>query len=636
VVLDETPYTIVGVMPAAFRFGSAGVQLWRFLPLAALDPTQRRSHNYYVVGRLKPGRSRLAAQHDLATIAASLAREYPQFMSGYGVNVVSLREDAVGNLRALLFVLFGGVGLVLLVACANVANVLLSRAVERRHEMAIRGSLGAGRSRIVRQLLIESLVLASGGAVVGLAFGALMLRGLLAMAPRTLPGLRQIHIDPGVLAFLAVMAMACTVLFGLLPTVRLSRPDLHAALRSSRTLSPPHERLRSALLVGEVAVSFVLMVAAGLLLRSAARLADVDYGYEPGGILEVGLDISRSRYGTSERQVAFYQGLLDRVRAIPGVRAVASTSEPPASGFNMTFSFAREGHPSSNPSGREDPQSLRAVSPGYFRTMGIPLLRGRVFEVWDRAGAAPVVIVDRRLASLLWSGANPVGQRISFVGPKGPWLTIVGVVGDTRMTSPDTPPAPALYIPFAQKRWDWLSWSSLMVRVEPDAVTRVSEAIRAAVRAADPNVPIQSLEPLSVLYGRSVDQRRFATVLLTMFGLLALLLATVGVYGVVSYSAAQRRREIGIRLALGAGRWRVLQEVLHHSLQSAGAGVAIGVAGALAATRLLRGLLYQVAATDPVTLLAGAAVLALVAVAASWGPAHRAARLDPMAVLREE
>jgi putative ABC transport system permease protein len=635
-VLDDTPHTVLGVMPATFRFGSPRVQVWRFLPLAALDRTQRRSHNYAVVGRLRPTLSLARAQQELAVIAASLARAYPQFMTGYGVNAVPLREDAVGNVRALLLVLFAGVGLVLLIACTNVANVLLARAVGRRHEMAIRGSLGAARGRIVRQLLIESLVLAAGGAVLGLVLGALMLRGLLAVAPRMLPGLQQIHIDPGVLAFLMATAMLCTILFGLLPALRLSRPDLQTTLRSSRTMVPPHERLRSALLVGEVAISLVLLVGAGLLLRSAAQLAGVDYGYDPRGVVEVGLDIPRSRYATPERQIAFYQNLLDRVSVIPGVGGAGSTSEPPARGFHTTFSFSREGHPSGNPSGREDPQSLRAVSPGYFRTMGIPLRRGRVFDPSDRAGATPVVIVNQQLATRLWHGEDPVGQRISFVGPGGPWLSIVGVVGDTRMTSPDTPPAPALYLPFAQKRWDWLSWSSLMVRIEPGATSRVIDAIRVAVREADPNVPIQSLEPVTVLYGRSVDQRRFATVLLTMFGLLALSLASVGVYGVVSYATAQRRREIGIRLALGAARSRVVSEVLRRSLRVAAAGVLIGLAGALAVTRLLHGLLFHIAPTDPATLLGAAALLALVAVTASWWPARRAARLDPMVVLREE
>jgi predicted permease len=643
VLINELPYTVIGVMPAAFEFPSAGVDVWRPVTRSHVDPNERRSHNWYVVARLAPGATLDGAQAELRAIAGSLARAYPQFMKGYGTNVVGMADDAVSEVRPLLLILMAGAALLLVVACANIANLLLARAIGRRREIAVRGALGAGRGRLVRQLLTESTVIALIGGVVGTALAVALTRGLLALAPSDIPRLSAVRIDGTVLLFALVATVASGMLFGLAPVARLlamgrdGRGSEHLSVRAAgdRSGSGRQARLRSLLLVGELAISLVLLAGAGLLLRSAYRLSAVEYGYRPTGLVAAGFDLPRGRYG-AESHVQFYNRLIDEVSQLSHVTGVAGTTEDLGSSSAMTFSFAIEGRPSRNASGREDPQPLRAVAGDYFRVMGIPLRRGRTFATSDRPDSPPVVIVNESLARTLWAGADPVGSRVSFAGPAGPWLEVVGIVGDTRSNAADAAPAPALYLPFAQKRWPWLSWLTLIVRTDGSAdVESLGAALGGAVRRIDGRLPIQRMSTVPDLYRASVARRRFATVLTGAFAILALALGTVGMYGVLSYGVVQRRREFGIRIALGARSSQVTGVVVREALALAAVAVVAGTVLAVGLTRLLSDLLYDVSPTDPATFGAVAVVVALVAALAAWVPARRATRIDPAATIRE-
>jgi predicted permease len=641
--LNEVPFTVVGVMPPAFEFPSAGVDVWRPVTVGRIDPTERRSHNWYVVARLAPGATLDAARAEMRTIAGALAVEYPQFMRGYGTNVVALGDDLVADVRALLLILMAGSALLLLVACANIANLLLARAIGRRREIAVRAALGAGRSRLARQLLTESLVVAAVGGVLGAAAAVGLTRALIALAPSDIPRLSAVRVDGVVLAFAAATTVASGLLFGLAPVARLlargSTSDglLHAVLRSGdRGSSGRQGIVRSLLLVGELAISLVLLSGAGLLIRSAYHLARTDYGFRTAGLTIADVDLPRGRYGNTERHVQFYEQLLDDAARLPHVTGVAGTTESLGSASSMTFSFAIQGRPSQNPSGREDPQALRVVAGDYFRVMGIPLRRGRTFSTADNAAAPPVAIVNESLARLLWPGGDPVGARISFAGASGPWLEVVGVVGDTRSNTADAPSAPALYMPFAQKRWEWMSWLTLLVRTDRAGdEAALGSAVRGVVSRIDPRLPVQRIAPVAELYRESVARRRFATALTGAFAVLALLLGLIGMYGVLSYTVSQRRREFSIRMALGARASQVTLVVVRQALALAAAAIVLGTLGALAATRLLHDLLYETSPDDPATFVVVAALVAVVAVVAAWIPARRATRIDPAATIRE-
>ena len=643
-VIDDAPYTVLGVMPAAFEFPSAGVDIWRPVTADHIDPNERRSHNWYVVARLAPGATLAAASAEMRAISGALAREFPQYMTGFGTNVVGMADDMVASVRPLLLILLSGATLLLVVACANIANLLLARAVGRRREMAVRGALGAGRWRLTRQLLTESVVIASVGGLLGVAVAALLTRALTMLAPDDIPRLSAVRVDGAVLAYALATTLASGLLFGCVPVVRILRSgrgrgeSLHLALRVSgdRGGSARHVGVRSVLLVGELAVSLILLSGAGLLLRSAHRLASIDYGYRPAGLVAASLDLPRARYDGNDRHVAFYDQLMAGARELPHVTGVAGTTEEIGSSSSMTFSFAIEGKPSRNASGREDPQPLRVVAGDYFRVMGIPVHRGRPFTPADRADAPPVAIVNESLARLLWPGADPVGSRVSFVGPSGPWLQVVGVVGDTRSNAADAAPVPALFVPFAQKRWPWMTWMTLVMRTDAMAsVNTLGSGLRGLVRQVDARLPVQDVSPVPDRYRESVGRRRFATVLTGAFAALALLLGVVGMYGVVSYGVVQRRREFGIRLALGARASQVTGVVVREALALAGIALVVGLAAALGSTRVLAGLLYEVSPRDPITFAAVAVLVAVVAMAAAWVPARRATRIDPAMTIRD-
>ena len=642
--INDAPYTVLGVMPAAFEFPSAGVDIWRPVTVDHIDADERRSHNWYVVARLAPTTNLDAANAEMRAIAGGLAREFAQYMKGFGTNVVSMADDAVASVRPLLLILLAGATLLLIVACANIANLLLARAVGRRREIAVRGALGASRARLARQLLTESVVTAFVGGLLGVALAVLLTRALTMLAPDDIPRLSAVRVDGVVLVYALTSTLASGLLFGLVPVMRMLRGgrrggvSLHLALRAGgdRGASGRQAGVRSILLVGELAVSLILLSGAGLLLRSAHRLASIDYGYRPVGLVAASFDLPRTRYDGNDRHVAFYDQLIASARELPHVTGVAGTTEEIGSSSSMTFSFAIEGRPSRNASGREDAQPLRVVAGDYFRVMGIPVRRGRAFTPTDRADAPPVVIVNESLARLVWPDVDPVGSRVSFVGSSGPWLQVVGVVGDTRSNAADAAPVPAMYVPFAQKRWPWMTWMTLVVRTDvTGSASTLGGALRGLVRQVDGRLPIQRVSPVMDLYRESVARRRFATVLTGAFAGLALILGVVGMYGVMSYGVVQRRREFGIRLALGARASQVTRVVVREALALAGVALLVGLAASLGLTRVLAGLLYEVSPRDPVTLAAVSLLVAVVAMAAAWIPARRATYIDPATTIRD-
>jgi putative ABC transport system permease protein len=638
--LDDLPHLVVGVMPPGFDFPTPRIEIWLPLGFNPGDRDERRAHQWGVIARLKPGIGLESAEAAMNVLAGRSAERHPQYMSGWGVNVVGLRQDLVEDVEPLLWILTAFVGAVLLIACANLANLLLVRTGQRASEFSARAALGAGRGRLIRQLLVEVLLLGGLGGALGIACVVLLLPVLLAAMPPDIPLLDDVRIDPTVLGFGAAITLVTSLGVGLLPAFRTARADLRPALGSGRIHGDARRAgLRGALLLSQFAFGILLLIGAALLAQSFRKLIAVEVGFDPVGVLAVWLDLPKARYPNRVAQQRFYEEVRDRVGALPGVRSVATTSEPPISGYRMTFSFAIEGRPSANPSGREDPVEVRVVSPGYLETMKIPLVRGRALEARDRDGAPPVVVVDGALARRFWPGADPVGQRVSFVGPEGPWHEIVGIVGATRHEGLDAPAAPALYMTFAQRRenWGWMSWQILMVRAEPGLdPTSLAQAVRGAVWALDENLPIQSIATLEGLYRESTARRRFAMQLATAFGGLALILCGIGIYGVVASAVAERRQEIGIRIALGARPGQIVAGVIRVGIGLAVVGVALGTAAATGLTRFLQTLLFEIDPVDPASFAAMAGVLLLVAGLAAWLPARSAASVDPLRALRHE
>jgi predicted permease len=636
VVLDDISYEIVGVVPAGFRFIAAPVDVWIPVVERAIDPTNRRAHNWEVIGRLEPETPLRRAQAELDGIVSGLARDYPEHMAGWRARVVPLHQDLVEGVRPLLQILLGGVLLVLVIACANVANLLLARGATRRGELAVRSALGAGRGRLVRQLLVEAALLALLAGLAGVGLAHALVGGLVAIAPATIPRLERVGIDGAALAFAAAVTMASAVLFGLAPALRLTQTELRSVLREGgdRAASGRHSRLRGALLVAEVAISLVLLIGAGLLLRSGIRLARINHGFDTGRLLAVSLNLPRARYQSIPAQVEGYRRILEQVESEPGVAAVTSTSASPAAGSTSTFSFAIERREAPNPTGRFDPVAIEAVSDGYFATLGIPVLGGRDFEARDRADAPLVAVVNEALARADWPGQDPVGQRIQFREGQ-PWIEIVGVVGDTRLLSVEQS-TPTLYLPLEQKLWSWLSWQTLLVRMEPGQEWReVVPRLEAAVRRIDSRLAVLGAAPIDRMFAESLGRRRFATVLVGSFAAAALALGLVGLYGVLSSVVAERRREIAIRSALGASRHRVVAMVVGQALGLTLLGVGIGLGGALVLTRLLTALLYQVSPLDPIVFGGVALLLLIVAAVAAGLPARRAALVAPVTAMRE-
>jgi len=474
------------------------------------------------------------------------------------------------------------------------------------------------------------------GTVVTSGVAVVALRALLALAPPDLPRLEQIRLDPVVLGWTVAIAIVSTVLVGLAPALRLARVDLQSVLRTAHSSSERHGRLRGALVIMEVAASLVMLVGAGLLVRSFERLRQVDLGFEPRGLLAVSLSLPRGRYPDAPAQYQFYQRLQERLGSFPGVIAATGASEAPAYNHPMTFSFAIQGKVAPNPSGRFDPVPMHAVMPKYFSTMGIPLLRGRAIDARDRSDAPSVVMVNQALAKQLWGTEDPVGSHIAFVGPEGPWLEVVGVVGDARMEAVDAEPRPILYTPWLQKTWPWLNWQTALIRLPPGGdPAGTAASIRRLVTELDADLAIHRLATTEELYADGQARRRLAAVLLGGFAVTALILGIIGLYGVMSTAVAERQREIGVRMALGARRGGVLAMVLSQAGRLILTGILLGALVAAASTKLLTSMLYQTSPVDPLTFVAVAALLAVAGLGAALLPARRATAIDPVTAIRE-
>jgi predicted permease len=635
IALDGRPFTIVGVLPegAGLVGRTIAPDLW--IPFA-IDPTldYRASAGRFMlaVGRLRPGITPDRAQASVATIARRLEQAHPDFNRGWSVTVRPLTEDVTGPIRRPLLILGGVVMAVLLIACANVANLQLAQATSRRREIAVRAALGASRARVLRQFLAESLVLALAGGAVGALLAMWLTDALASRAVAGIPRLGDVHPDWTTLAFTLGLSAVAGVLFGVMPALHAARTDLHQSLKQGgRGFSTGGARTRGILIAGQVALSLMLLVGAGLLLKSFARLQQVDLGFDPDQVLTARVTLPSARYEKPEQQVAFFERLTAEVRALPGVRSVGGIDWLPLSGLRSATRFWLEDQPAPTPAERPG-TDVRAVEPGYFRTMGIALRDGRLLGDEDAAGQPRHVVVSQAFVDRYLRGGPVVGRRI--VMPWGDTLhaTIVGVVADVKHTGVDSAASPTTYWPLAQFPSSFLN---LVVRTEGDP-RAVGSALVARVHALDPELAVADVKPLDAYLGDALARRRFSMTLLAGFAGLALLLTGVGLYGVMAYTVVQQTRELGIRLALGASREVVLRGVLLRGLALVGIGIGLGVTGALAFTRVLRALLYDVSTTDPAVFVAIMGLLAAVGVIASWGPARRATRVDPMVALRAE
>ncbi|MEO8431938.1 MAG: ABC transporter permease [Acidobacteriota bacterium] len=635
--LNGRDYPVVGVMPASFDLPGRRTEVWVPERFPANVATQRGAHYLDVLGRLKPGVAVEAADRELSGIMRQIHRENPGMNPGWTSRVVSLHDEVSGRARSSLWILLGAVGFVLLIACANVANLLLARSTARQGEIAIRRALGAGHTRLVRQLFTESLVLSTIGTVLGVAVASSGVGLLVRFGPADIPRLSDARIDPPVLVFAAILALATAVVFGLLPALRAARADVQEDLRSGGRASSGNRdgsALRSGLVVGEIAVSLLLLAGAGLLLRSLLRLQATDPGFRSASALTYEIALPQAAYPTPESMGAFYDTLLDRMRAIPGVRSAAAITGLPLTGASFSSSFVIEGAPPPSPSNEPSAQ-VRLASRDYFRAIRLPVVAGRGFEASDRRGSTRVIVASAAAARRFWPAGGAIGKRVRFgasAGAEKYMGEIVGIVGDVRDRSLAAPPRPVFYASLEQTPVD-------AVDVVLDAAVPPAGLIApatGAVAALDPEIPVANARAVSTLVSRSVARQRFAAVLLGLFAATALLLAAIGTYGVLSYGVSLRRREIGLRAALGARPADLLALVLRHGLRLAGLGAAIGIAAAAAATRVLAGLLVGVRPTDAVSFAAAVGLLAVVSAAACAIPAWKAARVSPSEALRSE
>lgn len=640
VLLDGRPHTIVGVMPAGLHslpttLIGAPAEFYR--PVGEnYDQEQRSARHLRAIARLKSGVTLAQAQSEMNVISGRLEQLHPRDNTGYGVRLVSLPEDTVGGLRPTLIMLFGAVGFVLLIACANVGNLLLARSSARQKEIAIRAALGAGRIRLVRQFLTESMLLAVLGGGLGLLL-ALWGTGFgESLGSRVTPLLTGIDIDSRVLGFTVAISILAGIVFGLAPALHVSKPDLSESLKEGGRTSGTdfgRNRLRSSLVVSEVAMALVLLVCAGLLIQSIMRLRDANPGFNPENILTMNVTLPRVKYPKSPNWIAFYTNLLGRLEALPGVEGAGVTSVLPFSANFDGRSLVVEDHP--KPPGEEISVDLYITTPGYLRTMAIRLMKGRELIEQDTETAPMAALINETMARELWPNQDPLGRRIKFTGSEKnpqPWRTIVGVVGDVNQFALDKKPPMQIYLPEAQFP---TSFMTLVVRTVADPNTMIA-GVREEIRAIDGDQAVYGIATMEQLLSDSISLRRFSMLLLIVFAAVALTLATLGIYGVVSFSVTQRTHEIGIRMALGAGRGDIVKLIVSHGMALTLGGVVIGLIAAVGLTRLMTNLLYGVSATDPVTFAVISVVLAGVALGACFVPARRATKVDPMVALRYE
>ncbi|HXJ91929.1 MAG TPA: ABC transporter permease [Terriglobia bacterium] len=638
--VDAVPMTVVGVMPKGFDYPDQS-EVWT--PLAFkpddLTPDNRGNHGLDVLARTKPGLSYAQMRSDMDRVGETVIQQHPEYpytKYGFGVITVPLLEETVGDVRASLWILMGAVGLVLLIACANVASLLLARASGRQKEIAVRVAIGAGPARLARQLLTESTVLALAGGLAGLAFTPWVLHALITLSATALPRVAGTRIDIWALAFTLAVSLATGVLFGLAPALRVRRVGSYDALKSGHTTEgAPSNRLRRALVMGEAALSVLLLAGAGLLLRSFMEVLKVNPGFQADEVLTVRVALPPVKYNKPEQIYPFYSGLIERIRALPGVLGAGAISSLPLSGQNFSGTATIDTH--EVPIDDTTPEvDQRIVTPGYFEAMGIPLIRGRFFSDADWATAPPVAIVDETMVKTYWPHEDPIGRRIHIGDPKTklPWLTVVGVVGHVHNRTLEAPSRTELYWPQAQDPFG-IPAMGLAIRTAGDPMA-LAPTIQKVVQATDPDLPVYRVRTMSDAIGDSLARRGLAMILLAVFSGLALLLASVGIYGVTSYSVNQRQQEIGLRMALGARRAQVLGMVIGQGMRTTLVGLVFGLVAALALTRLMSSLLFDVRPADPMALGGAALLLSAIALLANFIPARRASKVDPMVALRYE
>jgi predicted permease len=638
VSIDGVPMSVVGVMPAGFAFPDAA-EIWGPLAFSPEDLSEnsRGSHGFEVLGRIKPGLSLAQVQSDMDRVGKTMIeqhRSYPYEKYGFGIILHPLLEETVGDVRPSLLLLMAAVGMVLLIACANIANLLLARATERQQEMETRMALGARGRRLAGQLLTESVVLAFAGGVVGLAITPWILHGLVAIAAKSLPRAVHTGIDMRALALTAVVSLATGILFGLAPALQAGRKRSFDGLKSGRSTEGRRpRRLRSALVIFETAISLLLVVAAGLLLRSFAQILKVDPGFRPENVLTMRTALPDPVYSKPEQVRGFYSQLLDRVQKLPGVQYAGAVSGLPLSGEggSGTTTIDTQSVPLEDITPEAD---QRVVTPDYFKAMGISLIRGRFFEPRDSDTAPPVAIVDETLANIFWPGQDPIGKRLHIGGrgAKVPWDTIVGVVRHVRNRTLEARSRVEVYWPASQRPYGAMT---LAVLASGNPMNLVP-TIQREVTTIDPDLPVYRVRIMSEVMGDSLQRRRLALMLLALFAGLALLLASVGIYGVTSYGVAQRQVEIGVRMALGADRGQVMRMMILRGMGTIGVGLGLGIVLSLALMRLMSGLLFSVRAADPLALGGAVVLLMAAALLAIFIPSRRATRVNPMVALRYE
>jgi putative ABC transport system permease protein len=646
--LDGKSHVVVGIMPSHFSF-PARTALWvlgyrggpmppsfvaRF-PSPDAVAAQRDIHNAQVIGRLKPQVSIETAQAEMSGIARRLALEYPKTNAGLGVNIVPLHEKVVGSSKPTLFVLLGAVGLVLLIACANVANLLVARALEREREVAIRMALGAGRWSLIRQLLTESLILSFAGGVVGLLVALWATNIFVSLTPGDIPRIGEAGVDGRLLFFTCLIALITGVACAAIPALHCTKVDPQNSLQDGGTRATEgHGRRRTQryLVVAEIAVTQVLLVGAGLLIMTFVRLQTIDVGFNPAGLLTGRVSLSGSEYSEAARKIGFYDQVLGRLQSIPGVSSAALVMNLPLSGGTVNRGFRIEGQP--EPKADENiTVDYQLISPGYFTTMKIPLLDGRLFTEADGETAPRVAMINQIMARKYFPGQNPIGKRIAFGDParQESWRTIVGIVGDVRYESADEPAFPGAYTPYRQNTEPW-SRMFVVLRAHADPAS-FATALRGAILAVDPNQPLTHVQSMEEVMASGLARQRFLMLLIATLGGVALALSALGVYGILAYSVGRRTHEIGIRMALGARKRHVLGMIVREGMTLTLAGVGLGIVGAFALTRMIARMLFGIAPHDPSIVTTMSLLLLFVTLLACYLPARRAAALDPMKAL---
>ncbi|HSB29570.1 MAG TPA: ABC transporter permease [Pyrinomonadaceae bacterium] len=644
-LLNGEKYDIVGVLPPEFTLGYEVVptvasvpepDLFLPLPMNTEQKQEQGDENYNLVARLKPGASIAQAQSELDIATKRLAEQFPDrypVTRRFSFSIKPLLEQVVGDVRRPLIVLLAAVGCVLLIACANVANLMLTRATAREREIAIRSALGAARLRVIRQLLTESVLLSLVGGVIGLVIAYWMLDALRWLSPSNIPRLPAIRMDARVLAFTSVIAVFTGILFGVAPALRTSKMNLSEALKEGarNVAGGRHERLRKLLVISELALSLVLLISAGLLIRSFISVEGVYPGFDPQNVIGMRLSVAGTSFQGDRREI-FYRDLLERVRHLPGVKSAGIADNLPLSGGIGWGTISIDGYQAS--AGQEAIQAdVRVAGVGYFETMAVPLIKGRLFDDHDTKDSSAVIVIDENMARNYWPNANPLGGRIKFGrDDKNPWMTIVGVVGSVKQYDLENESRVTFYLPASQG----LGSTMYLVARTSIAPSSVGATIASQVRSMDPNVPIFDVKSMDQRLSESLARRRFAMVALGVFAGFAFLLAVIGIYGVISYSVAQRTSELGIRLALGARQVDVLRLVLSAGVKLALIGIGVGLVLSFAVTRFLSGLLFGVRATDLLTFSALSVLLIVVSLLACYLPARRATKVDPLVALRYE